>query len=390
MKKLDRDERFIIGGELYMFFLLGIYTLLVGALIPHMRNDYGITYEQSGFLVSANSIGMIAMNVISSYTAILFGLKRAYVIQHALIAVGLLTAVLSGNFIVLLIGMAFVGFARGSTSNYSNQIVNDITKSNPRTMILMGVAFAIGACLAPFVMTLSADVAGDWRYANYGMLVAAAIGIVITLNMKIGKDGAVEGETKRGDLSFFKRKKFWVALLAMFCYTGIEMSTIGWTATFFIDTQNTTTQFASTMTTLLWASILVGRIICSFIANRTTTAKFILYLSIGAAVFMALFVSNVNLTFQVIATIGIGLFLSGTYSTILADAGYIFREYRLAFGYFFMLSGLGPVTMPSVVGLISERRGVQTGMRTLAVAAAALLVISIFNARLDKKKENNE
>ena len=387
--KFNRDEKFIIRGEVYIFFLLGAYTLMVGALVPQLRQEYGISYDLSGFLISANSIGMIAMNVIASYTALLFGLKRAYMLQHALVIIGLLAVTISGNPILLLLGMTFIGFARGSTANYSNQIVNDITKSNSGHLNLMGVFFALGACVAPFIMLFSANNAGNWRYANYGMSIAAAIGILLTLRMRLGKEGVNTGNVKRGDLSFFKRKKYWLPLAALFCYSGMEISVIGWISTFFIEAQNTSTQFASGMSTLLWVSILVGRIVCSMIANRTTTSKFIFYLSIGVAAFMALFISNISLPIQVAAMIGLGLFMSGTYSTILASAGPIFSEYKLAFGYFFMLSGLGPVITPTIVGLIAEHHGIQQGIKILAVVAAALLVISILNMRLDKQAKNN-
>ena len=384
LKKLKRDEKFIIFGESYIFFLLGVYTLMVGVLVPQIREEYGISYELSGYLISANSIGMIVMNLAASYSAILFGLKRAYMLQHALVIVGLIAVTLSGNPFILLLGLTCIGFSRGSTANYSNQIVNDITKSDSNFMNLLGVFFAFGACIAPFIMLLSSSVAGNWRYANYGVAIAAVIGILLTLFMKLGKEGIDTGAAKLSGLSFFKKKKYWVMLIALFCYSGMEISIIGWTTTFFIEAQNTTPQFASTMATLLWVSIMVGRIICSIVANRTTKSKFIFFLSIGVAVFVALFISKPNLPLQVAATVGLGLFMSGVYSTVLADAGPIFSEYKLAFGYFFMLSGLGPVIMPSIVGVISERHGIATGIRAISISAAALLIISIVNMRLDK------
>ena len=385
MGKLNRDEKYILHGEYYIFVLLGIYTLMVGVLVPYIREEYGISYDLSGFLISANSIGMIAMNLIASYTAILFGLKRAYMLQHALVIIGLVVVTLSGNPFLLVLGMAFIGLARGSTSNYSNQIVNDITKSDSRAMNLAGVFFALGACIAPFIMLLSSDYAGNWKYASYWVSAAAASGLIITLFMKLGKETANAGVEKRGDLSFFKRKRYWVTLVSLFCYTGMEISIIGWLVTFFIEVQNTTTQFASGMATLLWASQLVGRFVCSLIANRTTAAKFVFYLSIGMTAFLLLFVCEIGLTLQIVATIGLGLFMSGIYSTILASAGPIFSEYKLAFGYFFMFSGLGPVILPAVVGFIAERQGIQVGIRALIVTAVALPIISYINTRLDKK-----
>ena len=252
-------------------------------------------------------------------------------------------------------------------------------------MNLMGAFFSVGACIAPFIMTFSSNITSGWKYVCYGVSAAAAIGILITMFMRFDNNGTITGADKRGDLSFFKRKKYWVTLFALLCYTGMEISIIGWTATFFMEAQNTTSQFASLMTTLLWLSTLVGRIVCSFISSRTTATKLILYLSIGVAAFMALFVSKIGLNLQIIATIGLGLFMSGTYSTILADAGPIFSEYKLAFGYFFMLSGLGPTIMPAIIGLVTERHGIRIGIRVLAVAATALLVFSIVNTRLEKK-----
>ena len=384
MKKLSRDAKFILGGEYYIFFLLGIYTLMVGSVVPQIRAEYGVSYEFSGYMISACTTGIIAMNLISSYTAILLGLKRAYIIQHALVIIGYVAVTISGNHTLLILGMVFIGFARGSTSNYSNQIVNDITKSNIKYMNIMAAFFAVGACVAPFVMILSSDVAGNWRLASYGLSIAAAVGIVLTLFMKLNREGSgTEGE-KRGGLAFFKRKKYLVSLIAMFFYSGVEISIIGWLVTFFMEVQGTTTQFASAMATLLWASILVGRIVCSLIASRMTAAKFIFVLSVGVAAFMALFVCEVGLALQIAATIGLGLFMSGIYSTILVNTGSILSEFKLAFGYFFMLSGLGPVILPAIIGVIAERRDVLTGVRTLAIAAAALLVISIVNLRLEK------
>jgi uncharacterized membrane protein YhiD involved in acid resistance len=42
------------------------------------------------------------------------------------------------------------------------------------------------------------------------------------------------------------------------------------------------------------------------------------------------------------------------------------------------------VILPAIIGVIAERRDVLAGVRTLAIAAAALLVISIINLRLEK------
>ena len=359
---------------------------MVGAIIPYIREEYGISYELSGYLISANSIGNIAMSLIASYSAILIGLKRAYMLQHALVIIGLVVVTISGNPVYLLIGMTFIGFARGTISNYSNGIVNDITKSNSSIMNLMGVFFSIGACLAPYIVLLVSENTGNWKLASYLVAIAAVAGIILTSRMRFDSVGNKTGAVKLGGLSFFKQRKYRLMLIAMFCYYGIELSMIGWVSTYFKEAHGTTTQFAAIMSTLLWVSILAGRIICSLIANRITTAKLICALSIGMTVFMLLFVSSANLSLLVASTICLGLFMAGTYSTILADVGPIFREFKVAFGYFVMLGGLGPVVIPAIIGIVTERYSIQHGIKILAFATVVLLFISIANVFLEKRR----
>ena len=100
---------------------------------------------------------------------------------------------------------------------------------------------------------------------------------------------------------------------------------------------------------------------------------------------MTLFVSGLGLAAQITVMVCLGLFMSGSYSTILTNAGHIFSEYRVAFGYFVTIAGLGTAIMPSIIGIIAERHGMQAGMKVFVVAAFAYLAITIWNATLDKK-----
>ena len=387
MDRLNRDERFIVGTVFYIYFLLGTYALAIGTMIPLMREDYGLSYEASGFLMSANSTGSLIMGLIASYTAILFGLKKAYAGQHAFIIIGLIILTVTGNFGFLMAGMILIGLARGSAGNYSMQIVNDLTRSNTGTMTLLTVFYAAGACLVPFFVLFCKDILGSWKYACFGIAIASVIGILLTARMKIESGGNKSIETKHGDLSFFRKKKYRIPLILLFLYLGVEISVMGWIVTYCMEAYNTSHQFASAMATVLWVSILTGRIICSVFANRMKKSALILFLSTGLVIFMIMFVTGKATALLIVATVGIGLFMSGYYSTVIADAGRFFSEYKLAFGYFVMLSGLGSVIMPSIVGIVAERSDIRTGMRTLIVLTAVLIITAWWNVLTDKKTE---
>ena len=385
MDRLNRDDRFILGAIFYIYFLIGSYALAIGTIIPLMREEYGLSYEMSGFLLSANSTGSLIMGLIASYTAIFFGLKRAYAAQHSFIIVGLLILTVTGRPVFLMAAMLLIGMARGSVANYSMQIVNDLTKSNSGTMSLLTVFYAVGACVMPIFVLFCKNTLGNWKYVCFGIAIAAVIGILLTARMKIGSAGGKSNEEKRGDYSFLKRIKFWVPLILLFLYLGAEVSVMGWIVTYCMEAYDASHQFASAMATVLWAAILAGRITCSILANRIKKSALILLLSIGLVIFTILFVAGKTTALLVVATVGVGLFMSGYYSTVIADAGPIFSEYKVAFGYFVMLSALGSVIMPALVGIVAERQDIRSGMSILIAVTVALIFLALWNVSIDKK-----
>ena len=387
MNLLNKDERFTVNAIFYIYFLIGIYALAVGTMVPLMREEYGFSYEMSGFLLSVNSAGSLVMSLVASYTAIFFGLRKAYAIQHTFVIVGLIILVVAEHPAFLMTGIALIGMARGSAANYSMQIVNDITKSNSRVIGLLTVFYAAGACLIPVFVLFCITALGSWKYACIVIAAASAAGILMTLKMKIETVGGNSNAEKRGDYSFFKRIKFCLPLILLFFYMGFEVSVVGWIVTYYTEVHHVSDRLASSMASMLWVTMLVGRIICSILAGRVKKSEMIMYLSIGLVISSVFFVFSTSTGLLIAATIGIGMFMSGYYSIVVADAGHVFSEYRLAFGYFVMLSGLGSVIMPSLIGVVAERQGVQAGIKILAAVAVILIVLAFWNVRTDKKNE---
>ena len=387
LKKLKKHERFIIGGILYNMLLVGINAQIVGAVVPHIRGEFEFSDMLSGFLLSANSAGVLTMSLIASYSAIFLGLKRAYCVQHALIVVGLIIISTTGNPILLMAGMAFLGMGRGSTVNYSFQIANDITKSNPGIMSMMNAFYAVGACVVPFFVIICIGRLGDWRYASFGVAAATAIGITLSTRMKIGKADSKAKEKQRGGYAFFKSKEYWIVLIMVFFYIGMETSVGGWIIIHFMDTHNAPDQLASSMLTVFWATMLFGRLAFSAIANRIKESTLILWLSVGMAVFSALFIWVGGVGMALAATIGMGIFMSAFYSTALASIGSFISEYRVALGFVLTVGGLGAVTMPSVVGIVANQQGVQVGLIILVAASAGLLILAVINHRMKKTQK---
>jgi len=386
LNKLNKDERFTISALFYVMILTGVDALMIGAVVPHLRAEYGLSYDMSGFLMSANSAGVLVMSLVASYTAIFFGLKLAYCAQHAFIIVGLVVISITGNPYLLMLGMAFLGMGRGSTVNYNFQIANDVTRSNPSLLGFANAFFAIGACLVPFLVIVCANTLGNWRYAALCIGIATAIGIILSMRMKIERADSKANDSKISGYAFLKSKKYWLINIMIFFYIGMETSVGGWIIPHFMETHSATNQFASSMVTVFWATMLVGRVVFSILATRIKVSTLILCLCIGMAVFTALFVGIGGLGMAIAAAIGLGMFMSGFYSAAISSAGYFFSTYKVALGVFVTVGGFGAVVFPALVGIVAERQRVQIGLVIIAIASLALVTLAFLNKRMEKNQ----
>ena len=61
----QKQKNFIFAACFYAFFMNGIIGLILGALLPMIKTTYNLSYNMSGLLLSAHSIG----NLVSSYIA---------------------------------------------------------------------------------------------------------------------------------------------------------------------------------------------------------------------------------------------------------------------------------------------------------------------------------
>ena len=114
---------------------------------------------------------------------------------------------------------------------------------------------------------------------------------------------------------------------------------MGWLTTFYIDSGVLAAGAAQIVTSLLWISLLVGRFSCSVIAARFRPWQMITVMCFGIAAFLVLLVLGTSLPVLIVATIGLGLCMSGMYGTTVSNAGDLFSRYPASMGIYVTLNG---------------------------------------------------
>lgn len=379
---LNSKDRYMLGNLFFLYLIQGIYTILIGSILPMLKAEYGLSYQIGGYLISAHSTGNIAAGLFAGLIPLIIGLKNSLMILNVLPYAGFAIALATGNPWLLVFAFLLTGLGRGSISNYNNQAVSTLSGGNSSPLNALHGFFAIGAVSAPLI-ALACAKTGDrgWRLAVCIIIGLGILSIFTSAFMKMDSVSYSRTESGGNAFGFLKEKPFLFSLVIMFLYLCVEATVMGWMVTYYEESGVIAPEAAQLLTSLLWITILVGRFGCSAFGGRTTPASLIRILSLGILVFLGIVLLANQLPLMLLGTIGLGLSLSGMYGTTVANAGDVFGRYPLAMGIFVTLSGFGSIITPSIIGTLAETSGIRIAMRVLLLPAAVLLATALVNKK---------
>ena len=225
-----REENRSLLYRIYtIFFVSGAMTTVLGAVLPSLSSEYGLSYGVSGMLLSAHQIGNLFAVFIAGILPYAIGRRWSTAILTSGIVLGLLLMTVTGNPFLLFIAFAFTGIGRGTLSNITNVVVGESAEKKTAGLNFLHASFAVGAFLAPFIVIASAGL--SWRTAPIAIALSMLLAIIaVAMRLKGGKSVKVKGE---GGIP--RTVGFWLNTFIMFFYLCAEGSLTGWLVTYFQD-----------------------------------------------------------------------------------------------------------------------------------------------------------
>ena len=361
LSSISRNKRFVVAELFLVYFAHGLGSIMLGSVLPDLRAAYGLDYQLGGTLISSQSVGYLGIGL-------------------------LLTG---GSPLWLLAAMFLTGISKGGITDYNNRVMSEYANGSATPLNMLHAAFAFGACVAPLAVLACQKLGGEngWRLALEIAVVLLTFGLVFGLFMKMDEEKPAESSQKSAtDYGFFRERLFWLTTALCFFYEAVEASMMGWLTTFYIDSGVLAAGAAQIVTSLLWISLLVGRFSCSVIAARFRPWQMITVMCFGIAAFLVLLVLGTSLPVLIVATIGLGLCMSGMYGTTVSNAGDLFSRYPASMGIYVTLNGLGAAAAPAAIGVAANHGGIRIGFALLLIAAAMLVVSALCNMRYLKKR----
>jgi len=370
--QLGKNERYILICCFFVFSVNGLYSMILGSLLPIISDEYGLNNTMSGVLLSAHQVGNLIAGFIAGVLPLYLGRKKSIMFLCSFVIMGFSIMILTGDPILLILGFLFTGLSRGSISNFNNTIVNEVSNSSPAALNFLHSIFAVGALSAPFLVILCTNMVGEkgWKIAAGVIIILAIISIFLFSKMQIDNVPKDTENTIKVKISyeFLKDKYYLICTGIIFFYLCAESTINGWLVKYFIDSRIMTIEYAQMLASLLWVVILIGRLTCAFLGDKVSKKTLLLTTSIGTVGFYLMLLATQNLTVITIAIMGLGLSMAGIYPTTVSTIGKIIKAYPMSIGVLLMVSGIGSIIMPIITGALSDAFGILAGMSAIVIA----------------------
>ncbi|MEG1777301.1 MAG: MFS transporter [Clostridia bacterium] len=392
IKKLDKSGKAILWTCFFAFFCNGSLTLMMGSAMPDLKLAYGLSDTMSGIFLSAHSIGNLVAGFISGLIPLYLGRKRSVMLLSALAFIGFLMMIVWGNPVWLFIAFVLTGMGRGGVTNFDNRMVNIISGGSPAASNLLHASFATGAIAAPMIFLL----AKAWLGWQAGLAVVILCGCLSLWNlsqMKLVDDRPDRADKTQSTMSFLKNPSFLILAMMMFCYLCSEYAINGWLVSYVQSKESIMASFGTTgaelkqaisaysqtMATLLWAVMLVGRLLCAAISSKVSQKTLMMVASLGVAVFFGMMLLSSDIGTMTLSVAGLGLCMAGICPMIYSDASIFTNTFPMATSALLAIGSTGAILMPTIVGATAQRFGFTGGMSAIFVSVLLLVVFAVLN-----------
>ena len=361
------------------FMINGMLALSIGSLMPLIRDDLLLNYEFCGMIVSLHSAGNLASSFVAGILPTYIGRKKSILFFNLFMAISYLILLVFEHPVLIAMAFLMTGIARGATSNFCNQMINEMSGGKAAIVNGLYAMFAVGAFSFPLILiAMTTTNPSNWIYACMFMLVMSLISLGLYFILPMEND-QVDIKKKNGisGYGFFKDPMFYFCTLILFFYLCAEQGVISWMITYFKDTGLLPVSLSQVTASVLWIMILAGRLTTAWASMKFPRHRLLLLMGCGMAGFFVLLLMARSTPLILFGIMGFGFSMAGIYPTTVSFTSRLNEKYTMAWSFILTLASLGAILMPSLIGEIAEVSGIAAGMRSLALVIVIDLIFII-------------
>lgn len=268
------------------FVSMGLPDGILGAAWPQMRAELGVALNDNWPMLALGTCGSALSNFSSGLLLRRLGVSKVLLLTTFLTAAVILGYSLAGSFAVLAGLGFFLGLGNGAVDAGLNHFA--AAKLSSRHMNWLHAFWGVGVSLGTLLLSAAIALGGTWRRAYLVIALvqlALALGFVKSRKLLPSEHEAQSPHAHAPHPRFASTLRLpatWASMAAFFVYCGLECSSGLWIASALHDGRGWSSEAAGLMTTLYWASLTVGRFLIGTISQRLSSARIVLFASLGA------------------------------------------------------------------------------------------------------------
>ncbi len=370
----DFNRRYVFAAACVGNLIFGIVITVLGTILPSFMSRFAVDKTLAGTSLTVLSVGILVGSIAFGPVADRYGFKGLMLASSTIIALGLVAMALAPGYELMLLAVAIVGFGGGVINGATNALVSDISwRSRSADLSVLGIFFGIGAFGIPLVLGLLLD-RFSYVILTSGVAIPVLIATVIFTLVRFPAPKQPRGLPILRGARVYRDPAILLFGAMLFLQSGIEITTGGWTTTFFEEELGATPGTAAFGLSLFWMGMTAARLVLARILTRATPARVL-----NAFIGLALLGAAVVLTTDSVPTAYAGLFVTGAglaagFPVALGYAGELYpRLSGTTFSVLFVMALTGGSIMPFVAGAMGSVFGLRYA---LLITPASLLVIA--------------
>jgi fucose permease len=391
-------------------FLVGFMENIKGVSYPLIKNEFGVSYETQGTMISILSFSYTIFVVVAGFMLGRFGVKKIYVLGFIFLLLAASSLKLMSGFWTVTTSLFSLFAGIGVMEIAINAVATQVfLKRSALMMSLLHFMYGMGSIVSPKAAGILADPAGmglPWRHVY---LLTVPVILVIFIPMLFTKfpaqgqsgtkDGTAEDSQAAGNkasdgkaavpqqkhsyIAALKTPSVWAFGIALGVMIGLEMAASNWGSLYFQDTYGMKPETSgANFVSVFFVSFTLSRLLSGFIIEKIGYMRSL----IGAIVIgIVIFLVGFALGPKGIYILPLQGFLFAIFwPTVMAiTIGYYGKNAPLMSSAVIAIAGLFNSAIQFVMGHINQHIGAAWGYRSCLVFAVILLCfLLILNRRL--------
>jgi MFS family permease len=353
---------------------IGYVIYGVGAIVPYLRTQLGLSDAEVGLHSTAIALGVLATGVVTPALARRFGeiVARGAALAGLAIAVGALA--IAPTLAVTLVAGGLVGFGTGTMLGYANAILVRPGGRRARLRVARANLWAmVAAFIGPLAVATAVTNALPW-----GLGLAPAFGLLVLVAVDLRAGARVAATAEVGDVRGRLPSGYWLSWAFLVAAVAIEFSIVFWGATLIQRRTGVETATATALGGLFLGGMFVGRLVLSLGLGtggdiRRPAAIGVVLAIAGASIAWTSTASALSAGGLFVAGLGVaGLYPLGVAAALATTPD----QPALAATRLTLASGLAVLVAPLALGAVADVLGVVAGWGLVVAFALAALALA--------------